>query len=72
MCNNALGEGLIARHIRNGVELDPIDVNHNYDFNYQQTNFIPRVKILPVSIYLIMWIVAAAIKYTQNIIVYSV
>ena len=49
MYNTALGEGLVLRHIRDGVELDPIDVNRNYDFNYQQTNFIPRVKILPVS-----------------------
>ena len=49
MHNNPLGEGLVVRHIRDGVELNPIDVNRNYDFNYQQTNFIPRVKILPVS-----------------------
>ena len=49
MCNNALGAELAVRHIRDGVELRPIDVNRNYDFNYQQTNFIPRVKILPVS-----------------------
>ena len=39
------------RHIRNGVELDPIDLNRNYDFDYQQTNSIPRVQVLPVSSY---------------------
>ena len=40
---------LALRHIRNGVELEPIDVNRNYDFDFQQTNFIPSVQILPVS-----------------------
>ena len=44
----AVGAELVVRHIRNGVELDPIDLNRNYDFDYQQTNFIPEVKILPV------------------------
>ena len=44
-----IGAELALRHIRDGVELEPIDVNHHYDFNFQQFNFIPRVKILPVS-----------------------
>ena len=44
-----IGAELILRHIRDGVELEPIDVNRHYDFNFQQFNFIPRVKILPVS-----------------------
>ena len=44
-----VGVELALRHIRDGVELEPIDVNHHYDFNFQQFNFIPRVKILPVS-----------------------
>ena len=44
-----IGVEMVLRHIRDGVELDPIDVNRNYDFNFQQTNFIPRVQILPVS-----------------------
>ena len=44
-----IGVGLLVRHIRGGVELNPIDVNLNYDFDFQQTNFIPSVKILPVS-----------------------
>ena len=43
------GAELTLRHIRDGVELEPIDVNRNYDFNFQQFNFIPRVQILPVS-----------------------
>ena len=44
-----IGVELALRHIRDGIELEPIDVNRNYDFNFQQFNFIPRVKILPVS-----------------------
>ncbi|XP_065899415.1 putative DBH-like monooxygenase protein 2 [Dysidea avara] len=40
------GAELILRHIRNGTELKPIDVNRNYDFNYQQINIIPSAKIL--------------------------
>ena len=45
-----IGAEVVLRHIRNGVELDLIDVNHNYDFNYQQINYIKNVKVLPVSI----------------------
>ena len=44
-----IGVEMVLRHIRNGVELDPIDVNRNYDFNFQQTNFISRLQILPES-----------------------
>ena len=44
-----IGVEIALRHIRDGVELNPIDVNRNYDFNYQRTNFIPNVQILPVS-----------------------
>ena len=49
MCNIFTGAELVLRHIRNGVELDPIDINRNYDFDFQQLNFIPNVQILPVS-----------------------
>ena len=43
------GESVILRHVRNGIELVPIDQNLYYDFNYQVTNHItPRV-VLPVS-----------------------
>ena len=32
------------------LELEPIDENRRYDFNYQQTTHLPReVKVLPVS-----------------------
>ena len=41
---------MALRHIRNGVELDPIDLNRNYDFNFQQLNFIRSVKVFPVSV----------------------
>ena len=44
-----VGAELVLRHIRNGTELDPIDLNRNYDFNFQQVNYIPSVQILPVS-----------------------
>ena len=44
-----IGAELVLRHIRNGVELNPIDLNRNYDFNFQQLNSIPNVQILPVS-----------------------
>jgi len=53
VCNTVTGVELVLRHIRDGVELNPIDVNRNYDFNFQQTNFIPKVKLLPVSSYCI-------------------
>jgi len=43
------GVELTLRHIRNGKELQPIDINLNYDFNFQQTNYVPKVKVLPVS-----------------------
>ena len=43
------GVELVLRHIRNGMELDHIDLNRNYDFNFQQFNFIPSVQILVVS-----------------------
>ena len=44
-----VGVELTLRHIRDGVEIEPIDINRNYDFNFQQTNYIPRVQIFPVS-----------------------
>ena len=53
-CNRTLiltGSQVILRHIRNGVELNPIDLNLHFDFNYQQINYIPRVQVLPVSGY---------------------
>ena len=44
-----IGEAVILRHVRNGVELAPIDQNLYYDFDYQLTNHVtPRV-VLPVS-----------------------
>ena len=44
-----IGEAVILRHVRNGVELAPIDQNLHYDFDYQLTNHItPRV-VMPVS-----------------------
>jgi len=49
-----LGHGLVLQHFRQtdecgGLEeLEPIDSNLKYDFNYQQFNILPReVKVLP-------------------------
>ena len=67
--NNALGVELVLRHIRDEIELQPIDANRNYDFDFQQTNFIPSVQILPVSIYIHIAI-ATNIKYRKNLILY--
>lgn len=37
-----------SRHLREGVELPPIDQNLAYDFNYQQMTVLPQViTILP-------------------------
>ena len=54
---NSPGHGLTVRHLRKTdtcsgyEELAPIDQNPTYDFNYQQTTFLPRrVKVLPVSL----------------------
>ena len=33
------GVSMSLRHVRDGVELEPIDVNEHYDFNYQQVIF---------------------------------
>jgi len=42
------GKAIKYRHIRNGTELPPIDINLNYDFNYQQTiTFEEPIIILP-------------------------
>ena len=48
VCIFTIGAEFVLRHIRDGVELEPLDVNRNYDFDFQQFNFIPRVQILPV------------------------
>ena len=52
-----VGHGLVVQHLREnkqcGVleELEPIDENRRYDFNYQQFNYLNKeVQVLPVSI----------------------
>jgi len=43
-----LGREIVLRHIRNGKELRPLDMNIAYDFNYQQsTPFNDHIEILP-------------------------
>ena len=44
-----IGEGVILRHVRNGVEMPPIDKNLFYDFNFQLTNHVTPRTVLPVS-----------------------
>ena len=53
-----IGRGLELQHLRWNSEcevyeeLPPIDLNLNYDFNFQQTTYLPReVTVLPVSEY---------------------
>ena len=41
-----LATQMSLRHIRDGVELEPIDENEHYDFNYQQMTIIPGQKKL--------------------------
>ena len=50
------GHGLVVRQYRQNddcdvlEELQPVDENRRYDFNYQQMTHLPReVKVLPVS-----------------------
>ena len=50
------GHGLVVRQHRQNnecdvlEELEPIDENRRYDFNFQQVTHLPRdVKIMPVS-----------------------
>ena len=43
-----VGSALYLRHIRDGVELEPLDWNDNYDFDYQQiTTFEEPRTFLP-------------------------
>ena len=44
-----IGEAITLRHVRNGVELPPIDQNLFYDFDYQITNHITPREVLRVS-----------------------
>ena len=55
--NNNIGHGVTLRHLRWNSEcevmeeLEPIDQNLRYDFNYQQTTHLPReITVLPVSV----------------------
>ena len=45
------GKALSFRHVRDGVELEPLDVNENYDFNYQQTTSLSEVTIYPGGLF---------------------
>ena len=38
--SHTVGTAMALRHIRDGVELEPIDVNEHYDFDYQQITFV--------------------------------
>ena len=46
--SHLLGREMVLRHIRNGKELRPLDMNVAYDFNYQQMiPFTEHTEILP-------------------------
>ena len=54
-----IGNGLTLQLIRRNEQcnvseaLDPVDINLQYDFNYQQFTFLPKeVRVLPVSSHL--------------------
>ena len=41
---------ITARHFRNGKELDMIDADRNYDFNYQQYKMMGKpLELKPVT-----------------------
>ena len=42
-----IATALNLRHIRNGIELPPIDYNWAFDFDYQQTTAIDNIVIMP-------------------------
>ncbi len=42
-----IGTALIVRHVRNGVELEPIEADWAYDFDYQQMIAVDNVHVLP-------------------------
>ena len=57
MCT-CIGHGLVVRQFRQNSEcnvleeLQPIDENRRYDFNFQQATRLPKeIKILPVRTY---------------------
>ena len=41
-----LGKAMSLKHIRDGVELETLDLNEHYDFNYQQMTIIPGARKL--------------------------
>jgi len=46
--SHTAGVALKLRHIRNGVELEPLGINEHYDFDYQKiTMFDEEVQLLP-------------------------
>ena len=60
VCILFAGRGLVLQHFRMNQEcnvleeLEPIDINLSYDFNYQQTNLLPTPRtVLPVSYFCI-------------------
>jgi len=43
-----VGYAITLRHVRDGVELEPLEINEHYDFDYQQTTvFDETVTLLP-------------------------
>ncbi len=42
---------MTVRHIRDGIELEPIVKDENFDYQYQQAVTLSRKTILPVEIF---------------------
>ena len=46
-----LGSGIKTRHFRNGVELEPLEDDPDYDFNFQEMRLLKKERIVkPVCI----------------------
>jgi len=48
-----IGSKLRTRHFRNGVELEPIQEDNNYDFDFQEQRYLPKERIIKSGDYLL-------------------
>ncbi|XP_035824370.1 DBH-like monooxygenase protein 1 homolog [Aplysia californica] len=48
-----IGVKLRTRHFRNGVELQPIGEDNNYDFNFQEQRYLPQERVVKAGDYLV-------------------
>ena len=46
-----LGSGIKTRHFRNGVELEPLEDDPDYDFNFQEMRLLKKERVVyPVCV----------------------